>query len=94
MKTNVLIEEFYSPRGIGKRAKEVLIVMSKKMIPVPYGMKAIFREGHLWTVIDNETGDNFTESFLSKSQAKRYLRGNQIGGFYRGPIIVPRRLLV
>ena len=94
MKTNVLIEEFYSLRGIGEKAKEVLIVMSKRKIPIPYGMKVIFKDGHLWTVIDNETGDNFTESFLSKSPAKRYLRGNQIGSFYRGPIIVPRRILV
>lgn len=94
MKTNVLIDEFYSTRGIGEKAKEVLIVMTKRELRVPYGMKVIFRDGHLWTVIDNETGDNFTESFLSKSQAKRYLRGNQIGSFYRGPITVPRRILV
>lgn len=94
MKTNVLIDEFYSIRGIGEKAKEVLVVMSRRMPRVPYGKKAIMRESHLWTAIDNETGDYFVESFLSLSQAKRYLMGNQIGSFYRGPVIIPRRFLV
>jgi hypothetical protein len=93
MKKNALTKEFYSLRGIVEKTKEVPIVIGPRTLrfPVPYGFKLIFQQGHLWTVIDNSTGDCFTESFLAKSQAIRYFKGKEIGSFYRGPVIVPRR---
>ena len=86
MKKNALTKKFYSLMGIVEETREV-----PTPFPVPYGFKLFFQQGHLWTVVDNSTGDYFTESFLAKSQAIRYFKGKEIGSFYRRPVIVPRR---
>ena len=95
-KKYVSIEEFYAPAGIGQLRREILIVMSNRTgveSLISTGKKCLFREGIYWTAIDNSDGEYYVESFLSRNQAIRYLRGNEVGEFYRRPVFALRRIV-
>ena len=96
MEKHVLIEEFDARSGIGKTRREILVVMSSRTRIEPYvsrGGKCLFKEGVYWTAIDNSDGEYWVESFLSRKQAIRFLRGNEIGEFYRRPVFAIRRII-
>lgn len=62
--------------------KRVSIRKIRKIIDryQPYG-RFLSKDGSIWVAVDNSTGDAWTEDFISKRDAVRWLRGEfEVGG--------------